>query len=110
MNSRRYFADGIRDSAPRRDPRPLGGLSVIPFVGFNSEIDVPLARQLLRFASELSYRQYCILALAMHTESFDLFKDHAGSIGRDKLSSAQTSFLSDCWDLWLFVDIVPALF
>jgi hypothetical protein len=84
--------------------------SVIPFVGFNSEIDVPVAHQLLQFASELSYRQYCILALAMHTESFDLFKDHVGSIGRDKLSSAQTSFLSDCWDLWLFVDIVPALF
>jgi hypothetical protein len=35
----------------------------------------------------------------MHTASFDLFEDHAGSIGRDKLSGAQTSFLSDCWDL-----------
>ena len=26
MNSRWYFADGIRGSAQRRDPRPLGGL------------------------------------------------------------------------------------
>jgi len=26
MNSRRYFADGIRGSAQRPDPRPLGGL------------------------------------------------------------------------------------
>jgi hypothetical protein len=28
MNSRRYFANGIRGSAQRRDPRPLGGLQV----------------------------------------------------------------------------------
>jgi hypothetical protein len=28
MNSRRYFADGIRGSAQRRDPRPLGGLDI----------------------------------------------------------------------------------
>ena len=73
--------------------------NVIPFIGFDSAIGVPIAHQLLRFASELSYYQYCILALAMHTASFDLFEDHAGSIGRDKLSAAQTSFLSDCWDL-----------
>ena len=26
MNSKRYPADGIRHSAQRRDPRPLGGL------------------------------------------------------------------------------------
>jgi hypothetical protein len=26
MNSKRYPADGIRDSAQRRAPRPLGGL------------------------------------------------------------------------------------
>jgi hypothetical protein len=26
LNSRRYFADGIRSSAQRRDPQPLGGL------------------------------------------------------------------------------------
>ena len=58
-----------------------------------------MAHQMLRFASEMSYRQYCILALALHASSFDLFEDHASSIGRQNLSGAQTSFLSDCWDL-----------
>jgi hypothetical protein len=29
MSSRRYFADGIRGSAQRRDPRPLGGLQAM---------------------------------------------------------------------------------
>ena len=37
MNSRRYFADGIRGSAQRPDPRPLGGLSKCPFWQFPSE-------------------------------------------------------------------------
>jgi hypothetical protein len=73
--------------------------NLIAFIGFDSAIDAAMAHQLLRFASELSYRQYCILALAMRAASFDLFKDHASAIGRANLSGAQTSFLSDCWDL-----------
>jgi hypothetical protein len=73
--------------------------NLIAFIAFDSTIDVAIAHQLLRFASELSYHQYCILALAMHASSFNLFEEHAGSIGREKLSGAQTSFLSDCWDL-----------
>ena len=36
MNSRRYFADGIRGSAQRRDPRPLGGLLEIIYGGEGS--------------------------------------------------------------------------
>jgi hypothetical protein len=33
MNLRRYSADGIRDSAQRLDPRPLGGLHLSPILG-----------------------------------------------------------------------------
>jgi hypothetical protein len=73
--------------------------NLIASIAFDSAIDVAMAHQLLRFASELSYRQYCILALATRAALFDLFEDHAGAIGRKNLSSAQTSFLSDCWDL-----------
>jgi hypothetical protein len=73
--------------------------NLIAFIAFDSTIDVAIAHQLLRFASELSYGQYCILALATDTSSFNLFEEHVGSIGPGKLSGAQTSFLSDCWDL-----------
>jgi hypothetical protein len=72
---------------------------LIAFIAFDPSIDVGQAHQLSRFAKELGYRQYCILALARDTSSFDPFKQDVGSIGRDKLSDAQSSFLSDCWDL-----------
>jgi len=68
---------------------------------FDPEIDLETAHQLLRFAEALSYRQYSILALARDTSSFDLYDGPAQNIGPDKLSNAQTSFLSDCWDLEL---------
>lgn len=72
---------------------------LLAHIPFESSIDVGMAHQLLRFAETLSYRQYCILELARDTSSFDLYDQSAMKIGRDKLSDAQTSFLSDCWDL-----------
>jgi hypothetical protein len=70
--------------------------NLIASIAFDLGIDVAMAHQLLRFASELSYRQYCILALAIDASSFDLFEGHASSIGLQNLSGPQTSFLSDC--------------
>jgi len=85
-----------REPEERKLPYIAKLLAHIPF---ESSIDVDMAHQLLRFAETLSYRQYCILELARDTSSFDLYDQSALTIGRDKLSDAQTSFLSDCWDL-----------
>ena len=72
---------------------------LIAHIYFDSSIDAGMAHQLLRFAETISYRQYCILGLARDTSSFDLYDEAAGRIGLELLSDAQTSFLSDCWDL-----------
>jgi hypothetical protein len=64
---------------------------LLSYIFFDESIDIGMAHQLLPFAEGLSYRQYCILALATNISSFDLYDEGIGKIGRDKLTDAQTS-------------------
>jgi hypothetical protein len=67
-------------------------------IALNADIDVGFAHQLLRFGNDLSYRQYCILALTARKSLFDLFEGPCEGLSFE-LTNSQLSFLSDCYEL-----------
>jgi len=74
MNSRRYFADGIRGSAEQRDPRPLGGLVM------------ELAADLLTLLSQRDCKE--VLTLADHLPGADWWDNH--TLGHEALTALES--------------------
>ena len=83
-----------RESEERKIPY-MGRL--FASVAFDSQISAQLAHQIIKTAEQLTYRQLCILKLAVKKESFNLRKgDYRG---QESFSKELYQILYECLDL-----------
>ena len=67
-------------------------------IAFNPQISTPMAHQIVKAAEQLTYRQLCILKLAVFRDALGLRND--GYRGQSQFSKELLQLLYECFDLY----------